>query len=555
MDTKYIATRRDLHDIAKNGFSAQTATQCVSYDNCVDAIYSPPSAQLRKLTNTPVGPELNQIIREEPATVIYGLSQSSTDLSDKDVQCAIVHFSSDYLHDEARLTQFANSQMDYSPLEREAAMRHTELQQLCRAIEMTSEECRSSIDLTDPKTQQMLRDIYTCQGALRPHTPDLVNTSLLYVMQQMVDRLPLEYTLSMKEFQHNFYKLHYQSEHINRNSTHQYHIARALRDALQELNNNVTQKYPELSSVAKSNFSAILDEANKAVQNSNTHYYPEQEAFLVEQRNETDFINQPPHSIYQSMPAFDTIEKAKAYVMQAAQQNPHGYFMVYKAIAPYPSRALTFNQVQAIVDTKVYLPHDHLTPLMPVWHTPVEATKVQAYRTDMWNRVNEFAFINGLNCDALNDMPGQDINKIREAFEPGGILRPDTEQTHSALLRHLGVHIADTPEYQAVKDIQKILCTQQPTFYSVVAAVKAEANFVIEMRRYDAANPHAINQRQQALSAALSVAIHECKDNLPQRQLLLEAHKALQEGQDVVGMLHEQAQNFPDSLDTQSIDD
>lgn len=501
-----------------------------------------------------LGPNLNQRICIPDLAVIYGQQMSPLfawaykepkrfhgEIQPHNIVSASVHFAYEVLHNSVarECTVDKNGALNYTPAFMEAFRRYKELDNLAKAVDGTSEAFRKTLDMTSVTDQMRLRDVYTSEGHCRLRTQDLMSLLTNSVTKQMVESLPLEFTMRAQEFQikaHNIY-MHYSMEISDKPTSTEKRCLESLDRALQWLGDAVKQEDMCTSQDAWDAFGKITGEIKEL--NAKVTVEPDKSprAMMVEWRPLGKYVNQQ-LNVTEPIPTFDRWSAMNQFIQQqtvhAQKEDPlgTGYFMIYRGIAPEIHSEMSLSDV-SLTSSEVYLLGNGL--FQSATYTIPEAIIEHEKRLATIESIKDFAEEHGLDPRALLEWPLKESEQVRDAFAPGGLL----ENGHIIESVDVG-----RPELKPMRNIQRLLCGEHATFDTVRAALLVEESYTKNLYSKIEAGMSTREAIRQEVFFALKDAEHytQFEPSMPHNDELyrvfhsiLEAHRT--EGKDECELL------------------
>lgn len=471
----------------------------ISYNTIVDYFKYQSDAQGDlTCTQTPLskqglGEELNQHISLPSLNIIYGKRMSNLFLWAYDNQQAVrgyiepqnlvsanVQFPRTLLHknDWCKCDVDASGKINYAPAVNEAYRRYHQLQTLSRAVDNSSAACRRSLDLNKESDVRKLYDIYATDGVCHLKIQDSMTRVIAAVAGEMINKLPLEFTLHLQEFQNRAQQnyVDYGSEFGEPPQTIQ-RCVYSIQNALDWLEDTVILEGQCQSSEAWDAYHKLRNQLTEATHQIPTEPISTQSVFLIEHRNLGQKVNCPANS-EQMLPAFSDWSEMNAYIQTEAnrlyQKDPSntGYFMIYHCNAAKAQPIMSLAEV-SMNYTDVYMLGNGI--FNAATYTLSSAISEQERRLCTWLAIQDFAEEHGLSHLEMLELPIKEGEKLRDAFSSGGILENGTFNSEKD---------ADDPKLQNLRNIQNLLCGKYATFDTVYAALTIEETYKQNLSNY-----------------------------------------------------------------------
>lgn len=412
---------------------------------------------------------------------------------------ATVHFGADVLHnsDFIQLHADANGVIDYRDSGVETYRRYRELKMLATAVDKTSEQCRRSLNMDNTHDVMRLRNIYGRAGDCRLQTPDLLSRLIVSATEQLKEKLSLEFTLHIPEFQQKAQELYF-THNDGFPSPPQSPVMRAINaiaDALEWLEDTVQAENMCTSAEVWSAYRSIHQEFKGLEAGVQEQVNTSPSVFLVEHRSLEQLVNVGV-DVHKPLPTFESWAELQQFMHQCAfrqeKENPSntGYFMIYHGYTQAVQPMMAPVDV-SLTDTSVYMLGNGIFAEKSCCVT--QGIVEQEMRMDTWNAVKDFAATHNLNWKELCTMPVQQMQDIRNAFEPGGILE-NGYMIESAALGH--------QELKPLRDIQRLLTGEHATWDTVRASMLIEQSYTTNLQqKLDEGMPMQEAVRQEMLFA------------------------------------------------------
>jgi hypothetical protein len=446
---------------------------------------SHPSHDLSQLG---LGPNGTQKIGLPDVAIIYGEQvaplftwarkdppQYTGSVQPYNIVSATVYFGAEVLHshDHADLTVSDSGKLEWDEALGKAFHQYKELEVLARAVDKTSEKCRQSLNMGTVADVQKLRDIYTSTGNCRLRTSDLVSNICVSVTNRIVQSMPLEFALHIPEFQHKIQSgyLSYGMSFPEKPTSPEKQVMSAVQKALTWLGETVKAEGLCTNPEHWDEFQKIRNEVNEIDAKLSVEPKNAPLVFLVEHRPLGKVVNASV-SAAMSLPAFGSWSEMNQYMQREAarlsKEDPSnaGYFMIYTGHTRAVRPEMSWKDVM-LTNTTVQMLGNGIFPQKSMYLT--QAIAEQEFRLSTWDAIKEFAEARGLDWHEVVEKPLQEMELIRKAFEPGGILENGYMIQSAAL---------GQPELQPLRNIQRILTGEHATWDTVRAAMVIDETYI-----------------------------------------------------------------------------